>query len=109
MATHYTSEKTFQQHIILLAKQFGWLYYYTADSRRSPRGYPDLCLVKDKKLIYAELKTKIGKLRPEQKTWLNALTQVKGVQVYLWRPGDWAQIEAVLSGQSKGKQWKVRN
>ncbi len=59
-------------------------------------GFPDLVLVR-KVVIYAELKSKTGRLTPEQKQWLDALTNA-GQDCRVWRPTDWAEIERTLKG-----------
>ena len=77
-----------------MALQLGYLCYHTRDSRRSNPGFPDLCMVGNKRLIFAELKSETGKVTLEQQDWLNRLDVIerktKGVVVArLWRPSDW--------------------
>lgn len=93
------SENVLQSRVEGAARQLGWLFYHTHDSRRSHPGFPDLALAKDQRLIFAELKSQKGRLRPEQKLWLDALGQIPGVDVFLWRPADWLDgtITSVLS------------
>jgi hypothetical protein len=84
---------------------------------RSEPGWPDLTLVrrKDRRLLFAELKTdkKTSVLSPRQEQVLDLLRaacafeppvrfRVDGelvplVQVRVWRPSDWAEIERVLA------------
>lgn len=90
------SEQAFQAQVLDLARLTGWLCYHTFDSRRSAPGFPDLVLVRPPVIIFAELKTDAGTLRPEQHGWLDALGACPGVDVFLWRPGDWKRIEEVL-------------
>lgn len=82
------------------ARLGGWRRYHTYLSKRSPRGFPDLVLVRDGRLIFAELKTeaKTSKATQEQDEWLAALRDVAGVEVYLWRPSDWSDVVEVLTG-----------
>ena len=97
------SEKAFMQMVIDAARLLGWRVYHTFDSRRSPEGFPDLVLVRDGRLVFAELKTERGKLSPSQQAWLAELEEVRyqrGIEVYTWRPRDWEQIERVLRGGS---------
>ena len=80
-----------------LAERSGWLVYHTHDSRRSPEGFPDVVLTKPGRLIFAELKSRIGKPTAEQARWLAVLARsIPGVETYLWRPGDWDEIERLL-------------
>ena len=98
-------EDDFLAAIIELAQLTQWLVYHTYDSRRSQAGFPDLVLAKADKLIFAELKTAKGVVRPAQKTWLNILASMavdqSKVQVYLWRPADWDAIETILTDQGE--------
>lgn len=54
--------------------------------------------------ICVEVKTTTGKLRPEQRGWLDALARCEGVEARLWRPGDWPEITEVLRRFSKGEK-----
>ena len=91
------SEAAFLAQVRGLADVLGYISYHTHDSRRSDPGFPDLVLVhpRTRRIIYAELKTVRGKLRPAQQTWIDALTTV-GQEVYVWRPTDWHDIETTL-------------
>lgn len=91
------SEKGFQQQVIELATLCGWLVYHTHDSRRSAPGFPDLVLVMPPRLVFAELKSEEGRIRPEQEAWLEALSGcTQPPESYLWRPGDLQEIQEVL-------------
>lgn len=101
------SERDFQALVGGVARLYGWRYAHFHDSRRQVRpgvfvgdraaqGFPDLCLVRDGRLVFAELKGEKGKLRPPQVEWLEALRQVEGLEVYLWRPSDWPAIIEAL-------------
>jgi hypothetical protein len=88
------TEADFQQQVIDLARLCSWRVYHTHDSRRSPAGFPDLCMVRSGRLIFAEIKVesvKRGRLTPDQIAWLHDLEQT-GVEVYCWRPSDWDRI-----------------
>ena len=98
MPTRNPTERGFQATVIALAKLYKWLVYHTHDSRRSQAGFPDLVLVKSPRIIYAELKTSRGKVRPEQVAWLEAL-RACGCDARLWRPEDWPEIERTLKGE----------
>ena len=52
-------------------------------------------MVRDGKLIFAELKTEKGNLTKAQAWWLAGLKQAHP-HVYVWRPSDWSEIEEVL-------------
>lgn len=91
------TEKEFQGQVLALARLSGWRCYHTHDSRRSTPGFPDLVLVRAPLVVFAELKTEEGEVRPEQRDWLDALEGCEGVGARLWRPSDWPEIEEVLT------------
>lgn len=89
------SETQWQATVIDLARTLGWDYYHTHDSRRSPAGFPDLLLVRDR-IIFAELKSQVGRVYMAQDLWLNRLRQ-GGAEVYLWRPSHWPEVQQILT------------
>ena len=70
---------------------FGWMCYHTYDSRRSEPGFPDLVLVRDKVVMFRELKTDKGRLTTAQKNWGDKLTEA-GSDYAVWRPKDIDEI-----------------
>jgi hypothetical protein len=96
------SEAAFRKQVTDLATLCGWLVYYVPDSRRvTSAGYPDLTLVKykggNKRVIFAELKTDAGRVRPEQAVWVSALNAA-GQTAVIWRPKLWDAIKRELEG-----------
>lgn len=91
------TEAQHQAAIIELAQLTGWRWYHVPDSRRCPAGFPDLVLCRPPVLLFVECKTDKGKLRPEQREWLQALFACDTVRARVWRPGDWAEIEETLA------------
>lgn len=83
------SEATLQSRVVRDARSLGFLAYHTRDSRGSDRGWPDLVLAHPAwgLLLVRELKSQKGRVRPEQRAWLNALTAL-GVDAGIWRPSD---------------------
>jgi hypothetical protein len=92
-----TREKSFQGAVVDLAVMLGWRHFAVRDSRGCPAGWPDLVLVRDR-LIFRELKTSTGRLTDQQESWGRSLTGA-GCDWAVWRPDDWATIEATLRGQ----------
>lgn len=92
------SERMLQQQIIQIATLYHWLVFHDFDSRRNAPGFPDLVLCKQANgnvaqglhkqgLLFVELKSERGRLRPEQEIWIEALRSA-GQEVYVWRPSD---------------------
>lgn len=81
------SEAAWQRQVIDLARLHRWEVHHSADSRRAHAGWPDLVLAGHRRVLFAELKTERGRLRPEQTRWLELLAAA-GLEVALWRPRD---------------------
>lgn len=94
-----TAEAQFQARVIRLARDTGHLVYFTHNSRHSPSGFPDLCIVPATpgpgRCFLWELKTRTGKLRMDQLTWLSALDG-KTIAARLVRPADFEDLVRLL-------------
>ncbi len=88
------SEQEWQRTITELATTLNWAWYHTHDSRRSPAGFPDLVLTRER-VIFAELKRQRGRLTYEQHRWRCQLIEA-GAEHYVWRPSDYPQVEQIL-------------
>jgi hypothetical protein len=91
-----TSERAWQAKVVEAAKWLGWAVYHTHDSRRSEAGFPDLVLVRDTRLVFAELKSASGRTTPAQEAWLLRLHDT-GAEVHVWRPEHWPQVQETLA------------
>lgn len=89
------SEKDFMEAVKAEAKRNRWLLYHTHNSRKSEAGFPDLILLRETRIIAAELKAEDGKTTAAQDKWLEAFMSAR-VEVYVWRPKDFAHILEVL-------------
>jgi uncharacterized linocin/CFP29 family protein len=105
------TEEAWQNQVIDLAKLFKWHVHHGRPARtgsggwataiQGHKGFPDLVLARDGRVIFAELKTDDprSRLRPEQAAWLDALglDQLRdGPEVYVWRPRDRRTVEEKL-------------
>lgn len=73
----------------------GWRTAVSADGA----GFPDSTLVRDNRLIFAELKAEGKQCTAEQYEWLLALHEVElagKCEVYLWWPSDFYDIVEIL-------------
>lgn len=91
------SERTLQTKVEQIAREFGWLFYHTHDSRRSQAGFPDVVFLHPKtgRLIVRELKDMRRKPTTEQTAWLDAF-KLAGIDAGIWRPIDYLN-ETVLN------------
>jgi hypothetical protein len=83
------SERQLREAIVECARRLNWLVYWTWNSKHSPAGMPDLTMVRDGRLIFAELKVKGRVPTAAQREWLETLGAVPGAVVALWREDDW--------------------
>lgn len=70
-----------------IAQMQGWTTYHTYRSDRSEPGFPDLVLMRPPQMLFRELKSDRGRLKPEQRRWLTELAAC-GQDVGVWRPPD---------------------
>lgn len=91
------TEADLQARVIRAARLTGWRTYHTHDSRRSDAGFPDLVLVHagQRRIMYRELKSARGRVRPEQREWLELLTAA-GADAGIWRPADLLEERIVV-------------
>jgi hypothetical protein len=104
-------EASFQAVVVETARLAGWRVAHfraarTKDGWRVPitadgHGWPDLVLVRPPRILFAELKSESGELRPRQLEWLDALRLLPQVEVFLWRPSDWDVIVETLTGTKR--------
>lgn len=95
------SEREFADSVVEAAELLGWLVKRDPAWRptaASP-GFPDCVLCNGRRVIFAELKAKTGKLSEPQKLWI-ALLKSAGADVRIWFPADWPEIEATLKGEA---------
>lgn len=81
-------ERELDEQVKSRCKTYALLRYHPYDSRRSPRGYPDLHILNPRTGhgIFRELKKQNGRVTPTQREWLDALALRNDADV--WRPSD---------------------
>lgn len=92
------SEAAFQHLVTDLATVCGWYWWHDEDSRRNQAGLPDLLLLRGTRLIWRELKTQRGRVRPAQRAFGQRLVRA-GQDWRVWRPSDWAEVVNTLTGE----------
>ena len=108
-AADVVSEAEFQATVIEMARALGWrVHAERTGASKSGRwstpvqgnpGWPDLCLVRERVLLFMELKREStrAQLTTEQKFWLMHLNMVPGVTAALFRPSDMPTIRELLT------------
>ncbi len=99
------SEKEWSKQFKQLFEMLGWeKSYHTLNSFGSAKGYPDWHLVRVRngvaESVFVELKSAIGKVKPEQQEWIDVLNMVPGTRAFVWRPADWNAVVKELSAQN---------
>lgn len=103
------TERAFQADFLRLAKLHGWhrahfrpgrvtrkgVEKYETPVGADGRGWPDVVLVRER-VVFVELKSEAGTLRPEQAAWRDWLVAA-GAEWYCFKPSDWAEIERTLA------------
>ena len=59
------------------------------------QAFPDLVMIRDRRILFCELKSERGRVREEQQDWLQALNRA-GAEWYVWRPRNWDEVVEVL-------------
>lgn len=98
------SEAEFQRWVLKVARENGWKINHVYRSKLADGqwrttcsvGWPDLTLVRDGRIVFAELKDHRGKVDPAQDEWLDSLASVDAAEVHVWRPADWRIVAKVL-------------
>ena len=94
----FATEEAFQAHVIAHAREHGWDVRYEFDSKKSPRFWPDLELLRADCIMVAELKLDDDEVKQMPIGQCVRLLQYAraGVEAHLWRPSMLTAIEARL-------------
>ena len=104
-------EREMQAHIEAMLADCGWRFHHETDSRKSDAGWPDLVCIRVLRryeangeinlpfVLFLELKTETGKLRPQQQELWDELDQLDSdeVRFAIVRPSTLAPIEAMIT------------
>jgi hypothetical protein len=93
------SEKDLQRQVEQLLTLLGFLWFHDrslqhATVRTSKPGFPDICAVHPKNgvLVFIELKSEKGKMRPAQVEWKDALLKSDAVYFGPVKPSDFDNL-----------------
>jgi hypothetical protein len=102
------SEAELQKAVIALAQRLQWRVAHFRPGltkagnwvtavQGDGKGFPDLVCLRGDRLLVAELKSKTGRVAPEQQGWLDGFREFSG-EAFVWRPHHWTNgdIELVL-------------
>lgn len=81
------TEAELQRLVADLCAQLGLAHYHTFNSQRSEPGFPD-CVIVGGAILFRELKSREGVLKPEQRRWGSRIMRAGG-DWSVWRPRDW--------------------
>ena len=99
------SEAAFDTWLEGLLTRRGWTWKHdrparTKDSWRTAisgkKGFPDYPACRGDRFILIETKSEAGKLSQDQLEWREILEKIPGIEYYLARPSDRAEIERIL-------------
>ena len=99
--------------MIAIAKHYGWLVYHPLPAMNArgkwrtaqagDTGFPDLVLAHHRRgVIFAELKSEIGRVSDRQMRWISELRQA-GAEAYVWRPSALPLIEQMRNNRKRDK------
>jgi len=98
----YIAEREFQGMVEELAAYCGWTTFHLNLPMRSPAGFPDLVMFRER-IVFAELKTRsprtgrAGKLSVGQIEYAHTI-QKAGGEYYSWLyPDEWEDVKRVLA------------
>jgi hypothetical protein len=105
------SEREFQTQIVDFAHLCRWTVVYFRPARvvrnghekyETPiggdgKGWPDTIMLREDRLVAAEIKREGGKATAEQMAWLDRFNLIPGCSGFLWFPSDWTEIVRTLS------------
>ena len=89
------SERSFQCQVIEAARGLGWKPYWSWSSLHSPKGWPDLVLIRRPRIVFLELKAQRTPVTPEQHETIEAL-RACGLTAMVARPSDWDDVMRIL-------------
>lgn len=106
------TEKELERAIAEMARFLGFMVFHarpaqTSKGWRTPvaydgKGYPDLTLVGNGRVVFLEVKSDKGKLSPDQEGWKRHIIQA-GAEYFLLTPQSWTsgEVDTILGARSR--------
>lgn len=100
-------ETPFMHEVIRFAVAQGWKVHHSPKAgvrrdgsvRSTPgvtKGFPDLVLVREDRLVFLEMKRETGRVKPEQEQWLADLAKTHA-ETMVVRPSNLPELRRVLA------------
>lgn len=108
MVCRSMSERAWSDQFKKIYRRLGWIGAHFRPARKRDGtwstavegegiGFPDWVLLRPPRLLFVELKRETGKTTDKQNMWLSLLRLVPWLEVYVWKPSDFEEVERVLS------------
>lgn len=106
------TEKDLERAIAEMARFLGFMVFHARPAQsnkgwRTPvaydgKGFPDLLLVGNERVIFLEIKTDVGRVSPDQSRWSEQIIQ-SGGEYFLLRPNDWTsgRVDSILGATQR--------
>jgi hypothetical protein len=91
------TERKFATTVVGFMRRHGWKVQrngWVGVGNQHVKGFPDMVCVRED-ILFVELKTTTGKLKPAQEEWMDSI-KAAGGHWELWRPRDWEALKARL-------------
>lgn len=90
------TEASFRRQVVAYAELMGWRCWFTWRSDHSPKGWPDLVLIRRPRIVFLELKGARTPITDDQRATIEDL-QACGLTALIVRPKDWKTVERLLA------------
>jgi hypothetical protein len=85
--------KAFHAQVVETARLYGWLCHDVFEAAVGPAGFPDLIMLRGRRMLAVWLATNIARVSKARQVWLAAFAELGGnVEAVVWRPSDLVSI-----------------
>jgi hypothetical protein len=98
-------ETEFKKWIVKVARERGWKVNHVWKTRNErgvwittcAPGWPDLTLVRAGRIVFIEVKSRRGRVEPDQDEWLDELAKIPCAEVWVADARQWQEIAVTLT------------